>query len=105
MKTTQKETDVWVRTSRTFLPAKKRQRKLTGKTGFTLIELLVVIAIISLLVSILLPSLGKANDLAKCAMCSSQTRNMGLAYLVYREDWDFLPWGPVGAFPPAGPQR
>ena len=105
MKTTQKETDVWVRTSRTFLPAKKRQRKLTGKTGFTLIELLVVIAIISLLVSILLPSLGKAKDLAKGAMCSSQTRNMGLAYLVYREDWDFLPWGPVGAFPPAGPQR
>ena len=65
----------------------------TRKAGFTLIELLVVIAIISLLVSILLPSLGKAKDLAKAAMCSSQTRNMALAFLVYREDWDFLPWG------------
>jgi prepilin-type N-terminal cleavage/methylation domain-containing protein len=61
--------------------------------GFTLIELLVVIAIIALLVSILLPSLQKAKDLAKAAMCGSQTRNIALGFLLYREEWEFLPWG------------
>ncbi len=68
----------------------------TGQAGFTLIELLVVIAIISLLVSILLPSLAKAKNLAKAAMCGSQTRNMALAFLLYREEWDFLPWSAYG---------
>ena len=65
--------------------------------GFTLIELLVVIAIIALLVSILLPSLAKAKDLAKAAMCSVQDRNIALGYLMYREEWDFLPWGGGGS--------
>ncbi len=67
-------------------------RDQSDRHGFTLIELLVVIAIISLLVSILLPSLAKAKDLAKAAMCASQTRNLALAFLVYREEWEFLPW-------------
>ena len=64
---------------------KTRRLVSTGRRGFTLIELLVVIAIIALLVSILLPSLQKAKDLAKASMCGSQTRNMALAYLLYRE--------------------
>ena len=70
-----------------------RQGRKNG-SGFTLIELLVVIAIIALLVSILLPSLQKAKDLAKASMCGSQTRNMALAYLLYREEWEMIPWGP-----------
>jgi prepilin-type N-terminal cleavage/methylation domain-containing protein/prepilin-type processing-associated H-X9-DG protein len=60
--------------------------------AFTLIELLVVIAIISLLVSVLLPSLGKAKDLAKEVMCSSSLRNVGMAVLMYSTDNDgFVP--------------
>ena len=56
--------------------------------GFTLIELLVVIAIISLLVSILLPSLTQAKELAKRAVCMSNLHNIGLAIATYAEDFD-----------------
>ena len=100
MKAARKETDVRSQSNRASLPTRKRQRKLIGKAGFTLIELLVVIAIIALLVSILLPSLAKAKDLAKAAMCGSQNRNIALGFLLYREEWDFLPWPAYGVYNP-----
>lgn len=56
------------------------------KKGFTLMELLVVIAIISLLLSILLPSLTKVKKLAKRVVCSSRFRQYGLINQVYAQD-------------------
>jgi len=58
-----------------------------GKTGaFTLIELLVVIAIISLLVSILIPSLTKAKELTRLTVCATNLRQIGTAMHIYVND-------------------
>jgi len=58
------------------------------RAAFTLIELLVVIAIISLLVSILLPSLKKAKGLAMAVVCANNERSIGIASQLYRGDSD-----------------
>ena len=51
--------------------------------AFTLIELLVVIAIISLLISILLPSMSRARDQAKSLHCLARLREFGNALATY----------------------
>lgn len=51
--------------------------------GFTLIELLVVVAIIALLVSILLPTLGRAKELARRAACGGHQHAIGEAWHIY----------------------
>jgi prepilin-type N-terminal cleavage/methylation domain-containing protein/prepilin-type processing-associated H-X9-DG protein len=56
------------------------------RRGFTLIELLVVVAIIALLISILLPSLGKARERSKIVSCLNNLRQMGIMYRTYLQD-------------------
>jgi len=60
------------------------------RKGFTLIELLVVIAIIALLVSLLMPSLKHAKELARWSLCRAHIKQVGLAMQMYipdNEDW------------------
>jgi len=58
------------------------------KRAFTLIELLVVIAIIAILAAILFPVFAQARDKARQAGCLSNLKQMGLAQLMYANDYD-----------------
>ena len=57
------------------------------RNGFTLVELLVVIGIIGLLISILLPALGRAREKAKAVQCATQLRQRGLGLQVYAANY------------------
>lgn len=54
--------------------------------AFTLIELLVVVAIISLLISILLPSLRTAREQAKTTVCGTALRGTGVGVEMCRQE-------------------
>ena len=62
--------------------------------GFTLVELLVVVAIIAMLVTLLLPTLNRAKDLTRRAMCLTNLRGLASAANVYAEEFDgkYPPW-------------
>jgi prepilin-type N-terminal cleavage/methylation domain-containing protein/prepilin-type processing-associated H-X9-DG protein len=59
-----------------------------ARKGFTLIELLVVIAIIAILAAILFPVFAQAREKARSATCLSNLDQIGLATIMYQEDWD-----------------
>lgn len=60
----------------------------TKQKAFTLIELLVVISVIAILLSIMVPALGKAKECAQKAICGSNLRQYGLATELYTGDND-----------------
>ncbi len=61
---------------------------MTARRGFTLIELLVVISIIALLIALLLPALGKAQESARHTQCQSNARQMAIGYVAYTSDYN-----------------
>jgi prepilin-type N-terminal cleavage/methylation domain-containing protein len=62
------------------------------RRGFTLIELLVVIAIIAVLISLLLPALGRARALSQATVCSSNLRQVAIAVNHYAQDFKDRVW-------------
>src|SRR5438034_7868174 len=60
-----------------------RERKAVERRGFTLTELLVVVGLIAVLVSLLLPVLGRARAAAQSTTCLSNLRQMGIAWTIY----------------------
>jgi len=75
-----------------------RRSRVIPRGGFTLIELLVVISIISLLISILMPSLSRARAQAKSVHCLARLKEFGNAIAAYEGTYSTLPparWRPT----------
>jgi len=65
-----------------------RSVKMKMQKAFTLIELLVVIAIIAVLMAILMPSLNRAREQGKRAVCLNNLKQLALTWNMYADDND-----------------
>src|SRR3954463_3974107 len=67
-------------------PLPRTARASSGRGAFTLVELLVVIGIIALLVAVLMPALRRAREQAHGVACSSNQRQIMMAFLMFANE-------------------
>ena len=58
------------------------------RAGFTLVELLVVVSILALLITILMPMLARAKELARHMLCMTHLKTLGPAFRFYANEFD-----------------
>ncbi len=73
------------------MTAMSGQSRAGRRVGFTLIELLVVIAIIAVLAAMLFPVFARAREKARSSRCLANLKQIGMAWLMYADDYDGLP--------------
>jgi len=56
--------------------------------GFTLVELLVVVGIIAMLVGILMPTLGRAREIAQMSICAANLNSIGKGIQLHLTEFD-----------------
>ena len=67
---------------------KRLSKDTSGRPAFSLVEVLVSIGLIALLMSILVPTLGRARGQAKSVACMGRLRQLGLAFQAYGGDYE-----------------
>jgi prepilin-type N-terminal cleavage/methylation domain-containing protein len=66
---------------------RRKPSRPSSNSGFTLIEVLVAVAIITVLISILIPSLARSREAARTVVCKSNFSEWSKAMLMYTQQY------------------
>jgi len=84
----------------------KHSANQAARPAFTLLEILIVISIIGLLAALLFPVFARVRESGRTQVCSSNLRQLGLAFTQYTQDYGgrfpgsgaFQVWGSPGSW-------